>query len=177
MQLDGTRKYHPEGHEPEPQGHALYVLTYQWILAINNSTSALSVPLPTVPPPLCFPCPSGPLLPWGIKPLQDYVYPLPLNPDQAVLCCIFTRGLGKAHACCLVGGSVSGSSLGSGLVETAGLPIVSLSLSASVLPLSQPQGSLTSVQWLGVSICFCLSSCCYGLTEDSHVGLLSLSTS
>ena len=43
--------------------------------------------------------------------------------------------------------SLSGSFLASGLVESAGLPIGSLSLSASsVLPLIQPHGFLTSVQ-------------------------------
>jgi len=58
----------------------------------------------------------------------------------------------------LVSGSVSGTSLGSELVEMAGLPMGSLSLStSSVLPLIQPYGSLVSVQWLGVYICLCLS--------------------
>jgi hypothetical protein len=49
---------------------------------------------------------------------------------------------------------VSERSQGSGLVETAGLPmgLPSFSVSSS-LSLIQPQGSLTSVQWLGVSIC------------------------
>jgi hypothetical protein len=47
----------------------------------------------------------------------------------------------------LVGGSVSGSSLGSGLVETAGLPMGLLSLSASSIhPVIQPYRSLTLVQ-------------------------------
>jgi hypothetical protein len=54
----------------------------------------------------------------------------------------------------LVGGSVSGSSLGSGLFETVGLPIGSLSLSASsFFPLIQQYRSPTLVQWLGVGIC------------------------
>lgn len=57
----------------------------------------------------------------------------------------------------LVGCSVSGSSLGSELVETAGLPLGLISPSASsILPLIQPQVPPTSVKWLGVSICFCL---------------------
>jgi hypothetical protein len=63
----------------------------------------------------------------------------------------------------LVGGSVSGSSLGYGFVETAGLPMGSLSLSASsILLLIQPQGSLTSIQWLGLSIYICLSQLLVG---------------
>ena len=53
----------------------------------------------------------------------------------------------------LVGGSVSGSSLESGLVEIADLPMELLSLSASsVLPLFQPYKSLISVQWFGVTV-------------------------
>jgi hypothetical protein len=56
------------------------------------------------------------------------------------------RGLESAHACCLVGGSVSEKSQGSGLVVTAGLPMGSRSSSASSrLSLILLQGSLTSV--------------------------------
>jgi hypothetical protein len=41
----------------------------------------------------------------------------PLRPGQAVLYYICIRGLGPAHVCGLVGGSVFGSSLGSWLVD------------------------------------------------------------
>jgi hypothetical protein len=58
---------------------------------------------------------------------------------------------------------VSERSQESGLVETAGLPMGLPSSSASsILPLIQPQGSLASVHWLGVSICFCLSQLLVG---------------
>jgi hypothetical protein len=30
--MDGTRKYHPETGNPDPKGHAWYVLTDKWIL-------------------------------------------------------------------------------------------------------------------------------------------------
>jgi hypothetical protein len=54
---------------------------------------------------------------------------------------------------------MSEKSQGSRLVETDGLPmgLPSLSSASSSLSLIQPQGSLTTVQWLGVSICICLS--------------------
>ena len=79
---------------------------------------------------------------------------LPLRPDQAVLCCICVGSPGSALVCCLVGGPLSERSQGSKLVETAGPSMGSTSSSASFsLFLIQPQGSLTSVQWLGVSFC------------------------
>jgi hypothetical protein len=31
--MNGTRKYHPEPGNPDPKGHAWYILTYKWILA------------------------------------------------------------------------------------------------------------------------------------------------
>jgi hypothetical protein len=77
---------------------------------------------------------------------------LSLRPDQAVLCCVCVGGLGPASVCCLVGGLVSERSQGSRLVEIAGLPMGS---SHEVALLHE--GSLASVHWLGVSICFCLS--------------------
>jgi hypothetical protein len=49
------------------------------------------------------------------------------------------------------------------LVETADLPIGSVSSSASSsLSLVQPQWSPASVHWLGVSICLCLSQLLVG---------------
>ena len=32
--MGGTRKYHPQRGNPDPKGHAWYVLTYKWILAM-----------------------------------------------------------------------------------------------------------------------------------------------
>jgi hypothetical protein len=40
---------------------------------------------------------------------------------MAALCYVSARGLEPAHVCSLVGGSVSGSSQGSRLVDTVGL--------------------------------------------------------
>ena len=34
-QMDGTKKYHPGWGNPDPEGHAWYVLTYKWILTIK----------------------------------------------------------------------------------------------------------------------------------------------
>jgi hypothetical protein len=31
-EVDGSRKYHPEGDNSDPKGHAWYVLTNKWIL-------------------------------------------------------------------------------------------------------------------------------------------------
>ena len=66
---------------------------------------------------------------------------------------VYIRGLRRALICCLVGSSVSGSSQGSRLVKTAGLPIRSPSPFAPfVLPFNH-RGSLISALWLNVSIC------------------------
>ena len=35
MKMNGTRKYHPEPGNPDPKGHAWYILTYKWISAIK----------------------------------------------------------------------------------------------------------------------------------------------
>jgi hypothetical protein len=66
-------------------------------------------------------------------------------------------GLIPASVCCLVGGLVSERSWGSRLGETTGLPIGSTSSLPSSISLIQPQESPTSVHWLSVSICICLS--------------------
>jgi hypothetical protein len=34
-QMDGTRKYHPKWGNPDPEGHAWYVLTDKWKLVKN----------------------------------------------------------------------------------------------------------------------------------------------
>jgi hypothetical protein len=52
---------------------------------------------------------------------------------------------------------------GSGLVETAALPMgLPSSSTSSSFSLVQPQGSLTSDCWLSVSICICLSQLLIG---------------
>jgi hypothetical protein len=70
-----------------------------------------------------------------------HLYPQSLH--EAVLCCIYVRGLILVGACCLVGGSVSERSQGSRLVETAGflMGLLSSSVSSS-FSLIQPQDSL-----------------------------------
>ena len=79
---------------------------------------------------------------------------LSLRPDPAVLCYIYVGGLISAGVWFLVDGSGFERSQGSRLVETAGLPMESLSSSASSsFSLIQSQGSPASVYWLGVSIC------------------------
>ena len=65
--------------------------------------------------------PTMPTHPWDLKSLKNVAPFLPLRPDQAVCCCICVGGLEPVHVCCLVGDSES--SQGSGLVETAGLPV------------------------------------------------------
>jgi hypothetical protein len=72
------------------------------------------------------------------------------------------QSLISAGACCLVGGLVSQRFQGSILVETASLPMGSLSSSfSSNFSLIQPQGSPASVRWLAVSICICPSAACW----------------
>lgn len=69
---------------------------------------------------------------------------LMMSQDQAHLCYLCARGLGLA----LVGGSVSDSSLGSGLVEAVYLLMeFHFLLASSILTPIQPQNSLTKVQW------------------------------
>lgn len=89
-----------------------------------STIQPLSLP-PTVPHPIA-PCPChredappppGLPPPCSLKSLEVSAHLLPREADQAVLCCVCVGGLGPAGACCLVGGSVSGSSQGSGLAE------------------------------------------------------------
>ena len=96
----------------------LYLFKLYFIYLHSRHCPPLLVPTPTVfhppsahlPPRGCFPT-NRPPLPWGLK-FSRTKY-IPLKPDQAVLCCTCARGLGPAYVCCLVGGSVSGSSQGS----------------------------------------------------------------
>ena len=68
----------------------------------------------------------------------------------------------------LIGGSVSGSSLVSRLIETAGLPIRLFFLFSFF--------NLSPNSTMGVSICFCVSYW-KGLSEDGHARLPSLESS
>jgi hypothetical protein len=103
------------------------------------------VPPPTVPhpipPPSCFQegDPQRPPLPlWLQVSWRLITYSLTEARPLLYMC----QGPWTSLCMFLVGGSVSGSSLGSELVEIAGLPMELLSPSASsVLPLIQPQGS------------------------------------
>jgi hypothetical protein len=82
----------------------------------------------------------------------------------------------QAGLCMLLVGSVCRTSQGSRLVETACLPMESASPSvSSILTIIQPEESLTSVQWLSVIICFCLSELLVDLRRRQQC--LSVSTS
>jgi hypothetical protein len=64
---------------------------------------------------------------------------------KVLICYICVGGLGPAHACFLVGGSVSVSSYGPRLVDSVGLLDVSLTpQSSSILSLTVPQDSPSS---------------------------------
>lgn len=65
--------------------------------------------------------PPGLPAPWVFRSLEDWLHLLPLREHPEVLCDICVGGLGPACICCLVGGSLSGSSREFGRVETAGL--------------------------------------------------------
>jgi hypothetical protein len=82
------------------------------------------VPTTTRPPPSLGPQVSGILgtsSPTEARPVSPLLH----------MCQRGLKGLGPAHVCCLIGGSVSGSSLGSELVEIDGLPMGLPSPSAS----------------------------------------------
>jgi hypothetical protein len=76
-----------------------------------------------------------------------------LRPNQAVPCCICVGGLMSAGVCCLVGGSVSETSLESRSHVSAGHMGQHCSSASFSFSPSQPQGSLAFVHWLGSSIC------------------------
>ena len=81
-----------------------------------------------------------------------------LRPYKAVLCYICALGHKQAHVCSLVFGLVSGNSEESGFTDTAFLPMgLQFPSAPSILPLTLPYWSPTSVQWLAVNICICLS--------------------
>jgi hypothetical protein len=66
------------------------------------------------------PCPD---IPPSLGPQVSLELGTSLNQARLGLCCICARGFGPAHLCCLAGRSVFGCSMGSQLVETAGLPV------------------------------------------------------
>jgi len=109
-------------------------------------------PLPTHP--FLPHCPSIPL-PWGIEPSQDQGPPLPLMPDNAILCYLCWKH-GSLHMYSLVGGLVPGSSGGVGgiwLVDIVVLPLgLQMPSAPLVLSLTSPLGTLWSIQWLASSI-------------------------
>jgi hypothetical protein len=127
----------------------------------------LTVPHHITPPPQLSPwgCPNahsphstrsphslGPPVSWGLG-----IYHLWMNTDPDVLCCICFGGLISAVVCCLFGGPVFERSRGTRLIENAGPPIVLPSSSISpCFSLHQPQGSASSVHWLGANICIWL---------------------
>lgn len=67
------------------------------------------------------PTPYSPFL--GINSLQDQTHPIWLRPDKEVLCYVCAKGHQPAHVCSLVDDLISGSSQGSKLVDTVGLPM------------------------------------------------------
>jgi hypothetical protein len=46
-QIDGTRKYHPDWDNPDPNGHGWYILTDKWIFAIKYRISTIHSTYPT----------------------------------------------------------------------------------------------------------------------------------
>jgi hypothetical protein len=109
-------------------------------------------------------CPQSSTLP--ARPLLKFFQGLGTSPTEArpgSLLLYMYLGFRPAYVYYLVGGSVYWNSLGSRLIETSGLPVWSPTLSAaSILPLIQLQESPTSVQYLGVNICFCLNQLLVG---------------
>jgi hypothetical protein len=118
--------------------------------------------------PICGPTShsSSPLFPRGcphpVHSGQSFPLPGASSLSYIHICCICVRGLVSPSKCCLVGSSVSERPQGFKLVKPVGLPL-GLPYSASCnLSLIQPQGPQTSGQWLGVSICLCLSQLLVG---------------
>jgi hypothetical protein len=68
-----------------------------------------------------------------------------MNTDQAVLCCMCVGDIISAGVCCLVGGPVFERSLGSRLIEIAGIPRTALLLSFFQLSSNSAQSSAASV--------------------------------
>lgn len=96
---------------------------------------------------------------------------IPSEADQAVLCYI-SPGATNQPICSLVPGLVSWSNQGSKLDDTVVLPMGLLS--SSLLPLTFPQRSPTSYQWLAVNICTCFIQLSF--SEVSHARLLTATT-
>jgi hypothetical protein len=122
------------------------------------------VPPPTYPRPP--PCPHIPLH-WGTKPSRDQGPLLPLMPNKAILCYIFSWSHGSLP-CILLGWWFRPWELC--LVGIIGLPMGFQSLSApSVLSLTPPLGTPWSVQWLALSIHLWDVLCCRWLMFLLHL--------
>jgi hypothetical protein len=117
------------------------------------------------------------LLCWGIKPSQDQWPPLPLMPDNAILCYICIWSHGFLHVYSSVAGLVCESSGGWGFcfVHIAVLPIGLQTCSApSVLLLTPPLGSPCSVQWLSEIIPICIGKAlAESLSRHPYMNLLA----
>jgi hypothetical protein len=130
--------------------------------------SPLKIPysLPTSPCsptyPLLLPGP-GISLYRGIESSQDQRPLLPLMTDKAILCYICIWSHESHHVFSLIGGLVPGSSGGYWLVHIVVPPMGLQTPSASwVLFLAPSLGTLCSIQWMAVSIHFCI---CQALAE------------
>ena len=89
-------------------------------------------------------------------------------------CNIYAENLGLAHACALVGGSVSMSLYEPRLVDSVSFFVVSLTLLApTILPSSLLHSSPRSVQCLAVDLCLCF----HQLLDEASlmtIGLMSI---
>ena len=103
----------------------IILFTFQLLLPYVSSSE---FPHPIPPTPCLLEgslLPQGLLLPWGLKSLKVFSNLGQAKPGRPLL----HKCQGPCTSLCmlLIGGSVIGSTLGSGLVETAGLPMGSLS--------------------------------------------------
>jgi hypothetical protein len=122
--------------------------------------------------PLLLPCP-GISLHGDIKPSQDQGPHLSLISDRAILCYICSWSHGSLHVYSLVGGLVPGSSGNHNVVPPMGLKTPSSPL---VLSLASPLGTLCSVQWVAVSILFCICQALANPLKRQLYHFLSTST-
>lgn len=150
----------------------VYQISFLLLLLFCSPVVApLPVCPPNIPPPIPpFPClqmdapphhPPGLLTTWCLTSLECQVPLISLRRDQAALLLYMCLGPQTCLVCvwCLVGGSVSERSQGSRLLEAAGLPMGSISSSASSRPfLNSTTGVSVFSPLVGcLSICVCLS--------------------
>jgi hypothetical protein len=120
-------------HRLETELYSFLLLLFYFTLFTFQPLPPLPVPPPTVPHPIT---PSREVPPRGSShalpsPFPDvsslsrvrHIFPHWGQTRQSSPIYVLTGGLRPARVCCLVGDSVSGSSLGSRLVETSGLPM------------------------------------------------------